>query len=58
MGTITDKFYNWAAHGLSLVGIVTFQDAKALILFAGSLVLIGLQIRLYLLKIKNEKKEK
>jgi hypothetical protein len=51
-----NKFWNWAAHGFSLIGIVTFQDTKAAILFAGSIVLIGLQIRLHLLKIKNEKK--
>jgi hypothetical protein len=58
MGTITEKFYNYLTHSVSLVGILTFQDFKSAIIFAGSLVLIGLQIRLYLLKIKNEKKEK
>ena len=53
-----NKFWNWTAHGFSLIGIVTFQDAKAGILFLGSLVLIGLQIRLHILKIRNEKKIK
>jgi hypothetical protein len=51
-----NKFWNWAAHGFSLIGIVTFQDAKSVILFIGSVILILMQIRLHFLKIKNEKK--
>jgi hypothetical protein len=54
---ITNKFYNWLTHGMSVVGILTFQDFKSVILFIGSIALIIMQLRLYHLKIKNEKKE-
>jgi hypothetical protein len=52
-----EKAWNWIAHGVGLVGIITFQDAKSLILFSGSVILFSLQARLNYLKIKKAKQD-
>ncbi|WGK93802.1 MULTISPECIES: hypothetical protein [Flavobacterium] len=56
MSHISDRLYNFITYGFTFSGIaVTFGDIKSFILFIGALVLLSLQIRLHLIKIKKEK---
>lgn len=56
MSQISDRLYNFITYGFTISGIaVTFGDIKSFILFIGGCVLLCLQIRLHLLKIKKEK---
>lgn len=59
MSQISDKIYNFITYGFTLSGIaVTFGDIKSFILFIGGCILLVLQIRLHLIKIKKEKENK
>jgi hypothetical protein len=59
MSQISDRLYNFITYGFTVSGIaVTFGDIKSFILFVGGVVLLILQIRLHLIKIKKEKEKK
>ena len=59
MNWIAARLYNLSTYGITAAGIaVNVENIKSAILFCGALILLGLQIRLHLLKIKNEKKDK
>jgi hypothetical protein len=58
MHIIIDKLYNLGTYAITLTGIITnFETIKSTILFVGGIVLLILQIRLHLLKIKNVSKK-
>lgn len=58
MNHIKDFFFNASTYGVTVAGIaVNFENVKSMILFVGALVLLVLQIRLHLIKIKKEKKQ-
>lgn len=59
MHQVTEKIYNLSTYALTGVGIVVnFESVKSVILFTGALILLVLQIRLHLIKIKKEKQDK
>jgi len=57
MGQVRELFINITTYFLAGAGIVVnFENIKSVILFIGALILLVLQIRLYLIKIKKETK--
>ena len=57
MNQIKEIFFNASTYGITVAGIaVNFENIKSVILFTGALILLVLQIRLHLIKIKKEKK--
>ncbi|MEN9655105.1 MAG: hypothetical protein RL311_13 [Bacteroidota bacterium] len=57
MNYLSEKVFNISTYGITFAGIaVNFESIKSVILFIGALVLLGLQIRLHLIKIKKESK--
>lgn len=60
MNYISEKITNIGAYGLSAIGITldNFETIKSIILFLGALILLILQIKLHLIKIKKEKDNK
>jgi len=57
MNYLSEKLFNLSTYGIIFAGIaVKFESIKSFILFIGALVLLGLQIRLHLIKIKKESK--
>jgi len=53
------KLYNVSTYGIAAAGIaVNFDSIKSVILFIGALILLALQIKLHLIKIKKEKQNK
>ena len=57
MHQVSEKIYNVLTWSITGVGIVVnFESIKSIILFAGALILLVLQIRLHLIKIKKENK--
>lgn len=57
MNHIKDYILNASTYGMTVAGIaVNFENIKSLVLFVGAFVLLCLQIRLHLIKIKKEKK--
>lgn len=57
MNYLSEKLFNLSTYGITFAGIaVNFESIKSFILFIGALVLLGLQIRLHLIKIKKESK--
>jgi len=57
MNYLSEKLFNLSTYGITFAGIaVNFESIKSVILFIGALVLLGLQIRLHLIKIKKESK--
>lgn len=57
MNYLGEKSFNLSTYGITFAGIaVNFESIKSVILFIGALVLLGLQIRLHLIKIKKESK--
>ncbi len=57
MNHIGEKIFNLGTYGLTFAGIVVnFESIKSIVLFLGALVLLVLQIKLHLIKIKKEKK--
>lgn len=56
---VTNRLVSGFTYMTTFLGIWTnFDSFKSVILFIGALVLLYLQIRLHLLKLKNEKKNK
>lgn len=56
MNQVSEKLLNLATYGLTIGGIaVNFESFKSVILFIGALVLLVLQIRLHIIRIKKEK---
>jgi hypothetical protein len=59
MNHVSEKIFNLATYGVTFAGIaVNFETIKSVILFIGALILLGLQIYLHFIKIKNEKESK
>lgn len=59
MSQISDKLFNFLTYGFTVSGIVvTFGDIKSFILFIGGIILLYLQIRIHLIKLKKEKENK
>jgi hypothetical protein len=59
MSHISDRLYNFVTYGFTVSGIaISFGDIKSFILFIGGIILLSLQIRLHLIKIKKEKENK
>jgi hypothetical protein len=59
MNHVGEKIFNLATYGVTFAGIaVNFETIKSVILFIGALILLGLQIYLHFIKIKNEKDAK
>jgi len=59
MSQISDRLYNFVTYGFTVSGIaISFGDIKSFILFIGGIILLSLQIRLHLIKIKKEKENK
>lgn len=59
MHYVTERIYNLCTYGLTIAGIaVNFESFKSVVLFIGALVLLALQIRLHLIRIKKEKDSK
>jgi len=59
MNHVRDFFFNASTYGITVAGIaVNFENIKSMILFIGAIILLGLQIRLHLIKIKKEKEGK
>lgn len=57
MGELKEKLLNLTTYSFTMAGIVVnFESIKSFILFVGGLTLLILQIRLHLIKIKNERK--
>ena len=50
------NFFAYTFTGASIA--IDMESVKSLVLFLGAIVLLILQIRLHILKIKNEKKAK
>lgn len=58
MNYISEKLFNLSTYGITFAGIaVNFESIKSVILFIGALILLSLQIRLHLIKIKKEKEK-
>lgn len=58
MNYLSEKLFNLSTYGIIFAGIaVNFESVKSVILFFGALVLLVLQIRLHLIKIKKEKEK-
>lgn len=56
MNHVSERILNLATYGLTTAGIaVNFESFKSVILFIGALVLLVLQIRLHIIRIKKEK---
>ena len=59
MNYIKEKVLNIATYGLAVPGIyINLENIKGVIIFIATLILLGLQIKYHLLKIKNEKENK
>ena len=59
MHIIAERIYNFGTYAITVTGIVAnFETIKSTILFIGGAVLLMLQIRLHILKIKEAKKKK
>lgn len=56
MRKVIESYLNLGTYGITFAGIaVNFENIKSLILFIGAFVLLVLQIRLHLIKIKKER---
>jgi hypothetical protein len=57
MNHIAERIFNYGTYGLTTAAIAvnSFESFKSVILFVGAIVLLALQIRLHLIKIKKEK---
>lgn len=59
MAELKERLYNLVTYSTTMAGIVVnFESIKSFILFLGGVILLALQIRLHLIKIKNEQKNK
>lgn len=59
MGHIRSMFINLLTYLFTVTGIVVnFENVKSVILFIGGIILLVLQIKLYLIKIVKERKNK
>lgn len=57
MNHVGERILNLGTYGLTFAGIaVDFESIKSAVLFMGALFLLILQIRLHIIKIRNEKK--
>ena len=57
MNHIGSKFFNWSTYGVTIAGITCdLELLQRSLLSVGGLILLGLQIYLHIIKIKNEKK--
>lgn len=56
---LSDRLFSGITYCVTILGMwFNFDNFKGVILFLGSLVLIGLQVYLHILKIRKEKKNK
>jgi len=59
MHHLYEKLINASTYGITVAGIaVNFESFKSVVLFIGALILLVLQIRLHLIKIRKEKSGK
>jgi len=59
MTKIGERVYSLITYGIAGVGVaVNWENVKSIILFIGAIILLGLQIRLHVIKIKKENNNK
>lgn len=57
MNQIGEKIFNLGTYGIASAAIaVDFESIKSVVLFAGAMFLLILQIKIHLIKLKKEKK--